>query len=78
MTSPASPAPASQRAPQSRTESAADLATYRLAVEPERLTWRCIDCGAAAILTVHPVLGGMGQGRCDACHTTRYFRRVAA
>jgi hypothetical protein len=59
------------------TEDAGALATYRLRSAPECLTWRCLDCGSAAILTVRPVLGGMGQGRCDACHTTRYFRRAA-
>jgi hypothetical protein len=52
------------------------LAVYRLTTEPAK-SWRCIDCGASAIFTVNPVLGGMGQGRCDSCHTTRYFRRAA-
>jgi hypothetical protein len=52
------------------------LAVYRVAAPA--LAWHCLDCGSVAIFTVAPVLGDMGQGRCDACHTTRYFRKVAA
>jgi len=52
------------------------LATYRLAAEP-RPAWKCLECGTVAFLTIHPVLGGMGQGRCDNCHATRYFRAAA-
>lgn len=54
------------------------LATYRLVAASEpSAPWRCVECGSAAILAVAAVLGGMGQGRCDACHTRRYFRRAA-
>jgi hypothetical protein len=61
------------------TDAPGALATYRLiGIAESAIPWRCVDCGAVAIFDVRPVLGGMGQSRCDACHATRYFRRAAA
>lgn len=54
------------------------LATYRLVSRGTCVPWRCVECGAPAVFDVTPVLGGMGQSRCDACHAKRYFRRAAA
>jgi hypothetical protein len=54
------------------------LAEYRLVTSGASEAWRCVECGDLSFLPVTTVLGGMGEGRCDSCHTRRYFRRAAA